>query len=846
MHNRTFRWALLIALLSGRAALSHELLWSRRLIDLLGASNESIARVFGCFFLGLAAGAAWATRLIPNLQRPWRAVGLVEIGIGLAALPAMTLPHWTSSFWPALGSENLVGWIGTILKLFLSVLVVFPPAFLMGMTLPLMARGVLRGRNTLARQGTWLYAVNTAGGVLGLALTVGFTLATLGSVAGAMSWTIALNLIIGLLALWLDRSWQVEAVEQQPTVDATVDLNADSSGDQSTTMFWLLLLAFCSGFAVLAMEIVSLQLIHNVLPSTMYSTSGVLATFIVLLTFSAAVTPWFVAVWGPRKWLLIVTSCSAITTALAPWLFTYVTHGLEHLDDTRSLATFLWQLVFTLGVTLGPGLLLAGFVLPATFAWHQTNDADPYGVRWGWLLAVNGVGGLCGAELSSSVMIPWLGMHCAAGSIAIGYALLACGMLWLGAKQFSLPYSVLVMVSLIVSVGVGWMVSTRLPLLHASSSHEVVSLKSGREGVVAIVRQTTDRKSWGMSIVHNNQFCLGSTGGTPSQRRKVLLPLILHSKPSHVGVIGMATGITAGAALDHPDVEQLVAIEISPLVAQAAAEHFASENRHISTDARATVVVEDGRTYIASANSQFDVIVGDLFRPWNPGVGRLYSAEHFRNVGRALRPGGMFCQWLPMYQLADPEFRTIVATFAEVFPRTHIIRGSFSSSSPSIALVGFPDSDIDWAGLAERAQRMRASSIDDPVLRVPGATMMHYLGYLSSDEQFYPVINTLDNAWIEVQAARTRVSRIAGAPYLHGEPWLQMESGLIETLELPPEVRSQPHAWRVLGQQISQLHFLQRINAPTAAEVRANALEAIPAELFSDRDADWSSWPIRP
>ena len=843
-YDRTFGWALLIALLSGCAALSHELLWSRRLIDLLGASNESIARVFGCFFLGLASGAAWATRLVPQLQRPWRAVGIVEIGIGLAALPALMLPHWTSGLWPALGSEKLVGWIGATLKFAISLFVVFPPAFLMGMTLPLMIRGVLRGSRTLARQGTWFYAVNTSGGVLGLTLTVGFTLTTLG-VAGAMSWAIALNLIVGLLALWLDRRHHVEAIERPSATDGNTQVTSNPRRIQSAAFYGLLVVAFYSGFAVLGLEIVSLQLIHNVLPSTTFSTSGVLAIFIVLMTFSAALTPWLMAKCGPHKWLLIVTSGSAIATALAPWWFISTTQGLQHLNDTRSLAAHLWQLISTLGLTLGLGILLAGFVLPGTFALHQTHESDPHGVRWGWLLAVNGLGGLCGAELASSVLIPWLGMHCAAGSIAFGYALVASGLLWLDQKQFSQPYRILVMVSIIVAVGVGWGVASRLPQIRASPTYDVVSLKSGREGVVAVVRETTDRQSWSMSIVHNNQFCLGSTGGTPSQRRKTLLPLILHGKPSAVCVIGMATGITAGAALDHPDVERLVAIEISPLVAQAATNHFAAENRNIATDIRATVIVEDGRTYVASADDQFDVIVGDLFRPWNPGVGRLYSVEHFRNVQRALRSGGMYCQWLPMYQLTNPQFQAIMATFGKVFPRTHVIRGSFSSSSPSLALVGFRDGDIDWDGLSERTQRMRGTEIDEPVSRVPGATMMHYLGYLPGDEHVFPVINTLDNAWIEIEAARTRVSRTAGESYMLGQQWAQIEAGLIEILQLPPEVQSQPHAWRVLGQQVSQLHYLQRINAPTASAKRARIFEAIPPELFSDQEADWSSWPVR-
>ena len=51
-----YRFSLLIAFLSGCAALAHELLWTRRLIDLVGATTGATTRVFGCFFLGLIMG----------------------------------------------------------------------------------------------------------------------------------------------------------------------------------------------------------------------------------------------------------------------------------------------------------------------------------------------------------------------------------------------------------------------------------------------------------------------------------------------------------------------------------------------------------------------------------------------------------------------------------------------------------------------------------------------------------------------------------------------------------------------------------------------------------------------
>ena len=72
---KSVREAFGLALASGFAALTHELLWTRRLIDLLGASTESTSRVFGFFFLGLALGLVVASRWINRLEGPWLACG---------------------------------------------------------------------------------------------------------------------------------------------------------------------------------------------------------------------------------------------------------------------------------------------------------------------------------------------------------------------------------------------------------------------------------------------------------------------------------------------------------------------------------------------------------------------------------------------------------------------------------------------------------------------------------------------------------------------------------------------------------------------------------------------------
>src|ERR1043166_500424 len=166
------RFACGLALASGFAALTHELLWTRRLIDLLGASAESSSRVFGFFFLGLALGSAVAARLIHRVERPWRVVALAEAGVAVFALPMMVLPQSTDWIWPTLGMERLVQWPGVMVKTIVSAVVILPSAVCMGLVLPFLSHGLLRWPHRLETDGARLYALNTLGGAIGLLTAV--------------------------------------------------------------------------------------------------------------------------------------------------------------------------------------------------------------------------------------------------------------------------------------------------------------------------------------------------------------------------------------------------------------------------------------------------------------------------------------------------------------------------------------------------------------------------------------------------------------------------------------------------------------------------------------------------
>jgi spermidine synthase len=87
-------------------------------------------------------------------------------------------------------------------------------------------------------------------------------------------------------------------------------------------------------------------------------------------------------------------------------------------------------------------------------------------------------------------------------------------------------------------------------------------------------------------------------------------------------------------------------------------------------------------------SSQYDVIIADLFHPARDGAGSLYTVEHFSAIRNHLSAGGIFCQWLPLYQLNSEVLHTIIRTFISVYPEAKAFLAYYSLEKPILGLIG--------------------------------------------------------------------------------------------------------------------------------------------------------------
>ncbi len=157
--------------LSGMSALGAEVVWTRLLSLLLGATVYTFSIILGVFLLGLWAGSSIGSLLVRSAQRVLRQprVALAVCQILLAAAIAWTaftlaqvLPYWPVDPWLSISP-----WFNFDLDFTRCLRTIFPATLLWGASFPLALAGVAAEGEDPARLSGSVYAVNTAGSILG-------------------------------------------------------------------------------------------------------------------------------------------------------------------------------------------------------------------------------------------------------------------------------------------------------------------------------------------------------------------------------------------------------------------------------------------------------------------------------------------------------------------------------------------------------------------------------------------------------------------------------------------------------------------------------------------------------
>jgi spermidine synthase len=717
--------------LSGAAALALELLWVRSASLVAGATATTAATVLASYFAGLGLGATFARRGTAYPVRRYGALELAAAGLALASYGVFA----ASASEPGQRVLEAGGWLARTLVVSLAVL---PATVAFGATLPTLAPALAIPSNVGSRGGV-LYSLNTLGGAGGIA-AMGFGLPPAIGVWTSYLAAAATSAIAGSLALWVGDD------ELPPRAATTARPSA----------LRLRAAAFVTGFLAIGLEVLWIRLFAQVLHNSVYSFAAVSIVVLLAIALGAALGAAFLRRIAPERVAAGALLSAGIATVCGLWSFVYWTGGLAYFGMRTGLLEYVLRIILLAAATAGPAALASGAVLPAL--WAASGNPESVSRPIGEITSANLFGAVLGALGTAFLGIPLVGVRTLFLLAAVTYVALADAAIGAGIALRGLVYVVLLFIATFDPV--------RAPLAHLGPGESLRAILEGPSGVVTVVDTGDD-----MQLRLDNYYVLGGTAAERGERRQGLIPLLLHSAPRRVAFVGLATGISASAAtaLGIPDV---TVIELVPEVTKVARNYFAPWNAHVLDARGVALVIDDGRRYLTATSSRFDVVVSDLFIPWHAGAGSLYTREMYAAVSRRLGPGGIFCQWLPLYQLTREEFDVIARTFLAVFPNVTLWRNDFYPDRPVIGLVGSADPltvDLDSVGARIGALPEWAR---DSLLSSGRSLAMVYLGNLSlaPDVAGRGVLNTDDRPLIEFLAPRlTRMSALGDKDWFTGE-----------------------------------------------------------------------------
>jgi spermidine synthase len=670
----------LLFFLSGAAGLTYQVLWMRSLGLFFGSDMYGVSIILSAFMGGLALGGLLGGGLAERSGRPLRWYGLAELGIGALALgfaPLLAaLAPWLRGLYPE--ASGSLGYQAA--RVLLAVAALLPPTALMGATLPLVVKAFVRRGDVVGRIGAHFYAVNTLGALVGT-LAVGFVLLPRLGMTGTTLCAAAVNLAIGAVCLVLGgRSPAAPAAAPAPAGAVVSDdplPGLEPEARRRLAVAALLAIAL-SGFASFALEVVWTRILIASFSATVYSFASMLACFLFgIFLGSRLVGPEVDRHPNPVALFARLELGAALSVAVlcllvnaVPGLFGRLMSGVTGVlgEAGREHALVVSTLIASFTLLVIPTTLI-GATFPVALRVY-TRSAARVGAGTGRLYAANTGGAIGGSLVAGLLAVPWLGARVSLAGVAILFA--GVGLLLVRA-QGPLPGRVpgaraalLAGVAALLA-GASLLAPYRATLnfnQRAEVGARVVFHADGVQSSIDVIRSPSGATA--LAVGGNVE-----ADDSEAQRRHFVLkghlPLLWLEQPRTVLVIGLGMGITLRSTARHPGIERIEVVELSPEIVEAQA-YLKQVNDDVLSDPRIHVRIDDGRIFTQLTDRHYDMITADPIHPKISRVGYLYTREYYASIGRRLNPGGVVCQWMPMYQISPRRLRSAIATFVDVYP----------------------------------------------------------------------------------------------------------------------------------------------------------------------------------
>jgi spermidine synthase len=672
-----FAAIVLLFFASGLSSLIYQVVWTRMLVLVFGATSFATSTVLAVFMGGLALGSFLAGRVSDRLKQPLLWYGILEAVIGIWALLTPSLFAAATPIYKLIWQHTHASIIPfSLLRFVCTGTILLLPTTCMGATLPLLARHVTNALSNVGSRVGTLYAVNTLGAVVG-AVTTGFMLlpaiglSATTMVAAGVNFALLGSVLLIRLASPERRGgiYAARADAESPRLDPTPP---SPSANRAIT---LTLIAFAmSGGIAMTYEVCWTRTLLMVIGSSTYAFSVMLSAFLIGIFIGSLICARLID--RCRQPLLIFAGLQialGLLTLISMHQFNYLPYwniriGSEFpLDET----TAMWIRFVAAGSVLVPVTLCLGAIFPAVVK-ACTANLEAVGRSVGTLYAANTLGAIIGAFVAGFICLPLLGAEKTLYFGALQNAVLGILLLWLACST-STRTKLIATICGVLAVGIAaatigkWdhtillnVQGTRRHLIERkfafssfedwrASLHRQFDVKFWADGPCSNVGVQYSRPNRITALVTNGHIDASDDADRPVQSLVSGFPMLMKPAAKDMAIIGWGCGQTVGTATLFP-VKSIEAVELEPNVIEAS-KFFHHVNRKPEQDPRVHLQYNDGRNFLLATDQKFDIIVSEPSNPWQAGVCNLFTREYFSVCKDRLKKNGIVSVWLQISEV---------------------------------------------------------------------------------------------------------------------------------------------------------------------------------------------------
>jgi spermidine synthase len=233
---------------------------------------------------------------------------------------------------------------------------------------------------------------------------------------------------------------------------------------------------------------------------------------------------------------------------------------------------------------------------------------------------------------------------------------------------------------------------------------DLLYYRDGKTASVSLVR--ADDGSVGINTNGKTDASIMMVPGRPSTSDEstmiltAALPMSMNPDARSAATIGLGSGLTSQTLLTNPSLKVVDTVEIEQRMVDGA-NKFRPNVELVYTDPRSRIYIDDAKTFFSTYNRKYDLIVSEPSNPWVSGVAGLFSDEFYRLIKRHLNEGGIFVQWVQLYEIDTDLVISVLKA----------IRTNFSD------YVVYAPNDFDMIIIAK--EKGKLSAPDTKILNIP-------------------------------------------------------------------------------------------------------------------------------